>query len=241
MGVAYVSDADSTGPGSTVTSFAFTSYAISGTNPAVAIGIGLSDNTISVSSVVCSAGLTCADQGNGANNGLGVVAQNAAGSNNTRVEIWSLAAPSGTGTITVTFSGAVQYQANALLFSGADQATPCPAADATGTTGATNPLSVTPANLTANDAVVGFGANANDGDAPTFQQTQTFNNNTTIINAAGGYHLGTGAVSVSWGSPVAIDVMVAARVVAAASGPLSLSSKVDNALVRPFNMSQGRR
>lgn len=213
MAVAFTSDTDKTP--ATASSFTYTSFAVSGTNPVILVCIALfspGTGTFTVSSVVVSAGLTAGTPVEVKN------IQTSAGANGTFISIWAIPAPSGTGTITVTLSGSTAYQSNAILMSGADQTTPCPAADAASTSGVTNPLSVTPANLTANDAAVGMGGNGNDGDAPTFQQTQTFNNNTTSINAAGGYHLGTGAVSVNWGTASSIDSLVGVRVAAASAG-----------------------
>lgn len=210
MAVSYTSDTDKTP--ATGTSIAYTSFAVSGTNPVILLLIALNSATATVSSVVLSAGLT------GGTLVEVITIRNTQGANNTYLSIWAIPAPTGTGTITATLSASVPWQSNAILMAGADQTTPCPGADAVTATGVTNPLTVTPANLTANDAAVGIGANGNDGDAPTFNQTQTFNNNTTTINAAAGYHLGTGAVTVTWGTPSSVDAMAAVRVAAAAGG-----------------------
>jgi hypothetical protein len=214
VAVAYVSDTDKTP--ATGTSIAYTSFAVSGTNPVIVLIIAYYDaaTTTTVSGVAVSAGLT-------AGTPVEVVFRRCTANSGTAVSIWAIPAPSGTGTITATLSASVPWQSNAILLQGADQTTPCPTGDAASTDnagGATNPLSVTPANLTANDAAVGGGANGNGGDAPTFNQTETFNNNTSIVNLAAGYHLGTGAVTVTWGSQDAVDTLAAVRVVASAGG-----------------------
>lgn len=203
--VAYISDADKAP--ATAASFTFTSYAISGTNPVVVLLIALAGTIAAetVSSVAVSAGLTA---------GTPVEVKKLQTSASVIVSIWCIPAPTGTGTITVTLSASLAYQANAILMQGADQTTPCPLADGVTAAGITNPLTVTPTNLTANDAAVGAGGNAGAGDAPTFNQTQTFNDNTSAVNMAGGYHLGTGAVTVTWGTPDAVDTLVGIRVVA---------------------------
>src|SRR4029434_5384484 len=207
MAVAYVADTDQTP--ATAASITYSSFAVSGTDPVILVLTAVNKiGGVTVSNVAVSAGLSGTP--------ASIIAQSD-GSNSTYVSIWAIAAPSGTGTITVTLSGSAAYQSHALLMQGAHQTTPCPAADAVGTWGATNPLSLTPANLTAADAAVGMGANATDGDAPVWNQTQTYNNNSTTVNAAAGYHLGTGAVTVSYGNPVAVDTMAAVRVAAAAA------------------------
>jgi hypothetical protein len=209
MAVAYVSDTDQTP--ATAASFTYPSFAVSGTNPVILVLTAV--NTVAgatVTNVAVSAGLSGTPA-------AVIAVANTLVSGTTYVSVWAIAAPSGTGTITVTLSASAAYQSNAILFQGADQTTPCPGADAVSAQGATNPLSVTPANLTANDAAVGIGSNATDGDAPTWNQTQTFNNNSTSVNAAAGYHLGTGAVTVTWGSPVAADLLAAVRIAATAA------------------------
>lgn len=124
----------------------------------------------------------------------------------------------GTGTYTVTLGSSVAYQVTADYFTGTDTTTPCQDAVSSETNSGST-ITVTPANLTANDAAAGFGINATAGDAPTWNQTQTYNNNTTNVNMAGGYHLSTGSVSVTWGSFSSGDSgVLAARVVAGAGG-----------------------
>src|SRR6187549_1089896 len=139
MAVAYVSDTDKTP--TTGSSFTYTSFAVSGTNPVILVCIALDSTTATVSSVACSAGLTSGTP-------VEVKTQRSTGGNTaTWVSIWAIPAPSGTGTITVTLSASVPWQSNAILLSGADQTTPCPGADAGSASGSTpSPLSVTPAN-----------------------------------------------------------------------------------------------
>jgi hypothetical protein len=139
----------------------------------------------------------------------------------TYASIWAIPAPTaGSGTYSVTFSGSVQYQIAANYFTGCHQTTP--GTDGAFADGATpDPLSVTPANLTANDAAVGIGANANGGDAPVIQQTETYNDNSTNVNASAGYHLGTGAITCRWNNGAgtsAVDALIAVRIAAASGG-----------------------
>lgn len=216
MAVAYTSDFDFTP--ATGTSIQKTSYAISGTNPVVIFAIALKSTSATVSSVAVSAGLT---------SGTPVEVKTLRDGDNildSYVSLWAIPAPSGTGTITATLSASVPWQANLILFSGAHQTTPCPTGDAVSVDTNTTTMTLTPTNLTANDAAVGIGANT-DGDNPTWNQTQTFQNNTTAVNAAAGYHLGTGSVSITWGS-TGSQVMVAARIQEASGGATTISTGV---------------
>lgn len=213
MAVSFTSATASSGKNGTASSFTFTSYAVSGTNPAVLVKIVLLSPVganVTVTNVAASAGLTAASIAE-------VKALQADGgpAEGTFVSIWKVVAPSGTGTITVTLSGSTPYQAVAELWANCDQTDPAPAADAVATTTITNPLTVTPTNLTANDAASGMAGNGNTGDGPDFDQTETYKDNTTNVNASGGYHLGTGAVSCTWGSPAGCDVLVGVRLVVA--------------------------
>lgn len=212
MAVAYTNGSASSGKNGTAGSFTFTSVAVSGSNPAIIVKIALvsppSPGNFTVTNVACSAGLsgTCTEVKN---------VQIDAGGPGTFLSTWKIVAPSGTGTITVTLSGSTPYQAVYELWSGTDQTDPSPNVDAVTATGVTNPLTATPANLTANDAASGIGANGLDGDAPNFDQTDTYLDNTTNVNCSAGYHLGTGAVSCTWGSVSSVDAFLAVRVKAA--------------------------
>lgn len=235
MAVAFTSATASSGKNGTAASFTFTSFAVSGTNPAVLVKVALYSPTATpktVSSVGVSAGLSAASVTE-----IKTV-QNDAGADGTFISIWKLVAPSGTGTITVTLSASCPYQAVAELYSGCDQTDPSPLADAVTATGNTpNPLTVTPTNLTADDAASGFAANGGNGDAPDFDQTETYKDNTTNVNASGGYHLGTGAISCTWGSAGGADSFVAVRLVAAGGGGGGAAPVVAHTteLVRPFS------
>ena len=216
--VAYISDADDVNPGATSTSV-FTSFAVSGTNPAILIVIAM--RATSVSSVVLSAGLTSGTpylvktQTNG----------------NTTMEIWAIPAPTGTGTITVTLGTAATHQTNAILVQGADQTTPAPIADSASTTGSTSPLTVSPTNLTANDAVIYGGGQTDSGDAPLVADTQTFIGNSGTTNMSAGYRLGTGSVSVSWGIAAPTEVVVAARVQEPTTGAVIIPSILGDGII----------
>lgn len=200
--VAYVSDADKLNVVSG--NDAFTSFAVSGTNPTIIIVAAINSITASVSSVVLSAGLT------GGTPYLVKQQHSVAGA--TTMEIWAIPAPAGTGTITVSYSSSLNHQCNAILMQGADQTTPAIIAEAAATTGSVSPLSVTPSNLTANDAVV-YGGAIDGGDGPiAISGTETFNGNSTNVNMAAGYRLGTGSVSVTFNVTTTSEVMIGVRV-----------------------------
>ncbi len=216
MAVGYTSDTDAL-TDQTAGSVLYTGFAVSGVNPVIIVTTAFDSTTATVSSVVASAGLTSIDVGNGANNGLQIVTRRSdSGNNRTYVTAWALVKPAGTGTITVTFSASVAYESNALLLSGAHQATPCPTGDAVSSTTGTNPQTLTPTNLTANDAAVMIGANTVTGNAPAITTgTEIFNDNLGAVNAAAGYHLGTGVIAITWGTGSNDCASVAIRVVAA--------------------------
>jgi hypothetical protein len=209
MAVAYISDADGH---NTAAADAANGFVVSGTNPVIVVLIGLNSATATVSSVVCSAGLS------------GTATEVASVRNGTTfLSAWVVPAPSGTGTITVNFSASVDFDTNYILLQGADQTTPCPTGseNTESASGLTNPLVVTLNNVGANDATLGVGANTAGGDAPSFDGTssvETFNNNSGNINMAAGYRLGAGSVQTTWGSTTSTDTLLAIKVAAVGGG-----------------------
>ena len=186
----------------TAASVTSASWAIFGTNLAIIVYIGINSLTVTISSVTWSLGsgtpVSVKELLNGAN----------------RTAIWAIPAPtSGTGTYTVTFSASVDFNVAANYFTGADQTTPCPAGDAVSTSGITpNPLTVSPTNLTANDARVGVGTNNAPGDDPRISLTESYYQDSGNVNMSAGYALGTGTVSCTWGFATTSDTSVGARV-----------------------------
>jgi len=215
MAVAYISDADQT-PATSAT-ITYSSFAVSGSNPVIVVAVALKSATATVSSVVCSAGLT---------SGTPVEIKNFRGGTGdvltTFGSIWVIPAPVGTGTITVNLSASVPWQSNAILFSGADQTTPRSSGDAVtlqslSTDPSPNTLTVTPTNLTANDAAVIIGVSTSFGTITGVQQTVTYTDGGTDPNASVGYHLGTGSVSCLWSAFTGRqgeEVVVAIRLIA---------------------------
>lgn len=220
MSVAYVSDVDATGSTTPIT---IGSTAVGATaNPVIVVMVSLF--TTGGETVT---GVTW----NGASSGTPVNVKSLVNPTGPGyLSIWAIPAPVGTGTITVTLSANAEYSANAILFSGADQTTPCPAADAGSVSNddVSTTLSVTPANLTANDAAVGCGHNVNGGDGATLNQTVTLSNNAGFENSSFGYHLGTGAISVSWApGNQSHDAVVAARIAAASTSASPFAGTID--------------
>lgn len=133
--------------------------------------------------------------------------------------MWAIPAPTtGSGTYSVSISGSgASYQISADLFTGADQTTPCPTADATASSNnAVTSITLTPSNLTSSDGNAGIGANTTSGDVSSFSPNQTFLNDTTGVNAEAGYSLGTGSITANWtGVTGAVQAMVAVRIAAA--------------------------
>ena len=191
--------------GATGSSATSASWAISGSNLVIVVYVSINSLTATIDSVTWSLGSGTAVSV------LEVI------SGTSRTAIWAIPAPtSGTGTYTVTLSASVPYQIGANYFTGADQTTPCPAGDAASASGAIpNPLTVSPTNLTANDARVGVGANSVSGDDPRISLTETKYENSTSVNMSAGYSLGTGTVSCTWGLTATQDSLVGARVQAA--------------------------
>ena len=188
--------------GATGSSATSASWAISGSNLVIVVYVSINSLTATISSVTWSLG-----------SGTPVSIKEVI-ADTSRTAIWAIPAPtSGTGTYTVTLSASVPHQIGANYFTGADQTTPCPAGDAASAGGITpNPLTVSPTNLTANDARVGVGALSTLGDDPRISLTETKYENTTSVNMSAGYSLGTGTVSCTFGSAWNADTLVGARV-----------------------------
>lgn len=218
-------------PGTSGLDIVWIGAAVSGTNPAIVCLFSLVDATATITGVSVSAGLTA-----------GTPVEVISIRNGTAyISIWVIPAPAGTGTITATRSATVEFNANAILFQGAHQTTPCPGADAQSTTGSTSPLNVTCPNVTANDAIAGMGSVVG-GDNPQWTVgTQTFFENSDSLNSAAGYREGNGGATVTFGA-TGTEALAAVRVAAAAAGLINLPRVTAGAEIqRPFNMQRGRR
>lgn len=205
MAVAFVTHAAVTP--ATGSSFTRT-ITVSGTNPVLGISIGISSTggTAVVSSVTWSLGGSLSEIKN-----LRAVTTTTFGS------IWALAAPAaGAGTLTITLSASVPYQADAWVFSGADQTTPCPTGDAV--TSGTDDAVLTPTNLTANDATTGLGTNTVLGNAVSVAPNQRYLDLTTAVNLMTGDATGTTSLTFSNEDAPTFFAFVAVRIAAAGAG-----------------------
>lgn len=204
MAVAYVTHTQGTpGTGSSGTAV----VTVSGTNPHISVKIALHTTTVTVSSVTSS-------QSTGT-----IVLTKSSLNTNSRVYVYSIPAPAvATHTITVTLSGSADYNITATVFSGADQTTPQPAADAQASTSNGTPQTLTPTNLTANDASDAIGGN-NSGNWSTVTTNQRVLDNVSAEGAAVGDSTGTtGVTFTNDGGVGASDVAIVAVRIAAASG-----------------------
>ena len=188
MSVAYVSTKSLTpanGTGGVSSSWNISAAA----NPVIVIYIGC-DSAVTVTAVSWSLG-------------SGTPVQVCTTNNQTQCYgfIWVIPAPvSGTGTFTVTLSGATDYQISADLFSGAHQTNPCPSADAdTDNNGAASggpALTLTPTNVAAEDAMGATTTHTQTGDSAGWTTgTTSYEDNTTATNTLTGYRLATGSMT----------------------------------------------
>lgn len=208
MAVSYTSIVSQTP--ATASSFTYTSYVVSGTNPVILVLINVNHtaDVIPANAVTVSAGLT------------GTPVEIVTGrSNASLLSIWAIVAPSGTGTITVTLSESRAYQSSAILVNNADQTTPCPLGDAIFTPGdgILTTLVAAPTNLTANNLVVSLGGSGSP-NITGLDHTSIFLDVTTLPYTRIGYHAGTGSVSMTYSFAVTSMSLAAVRIVEASAG-----------------------
>lgn len=183
---------------------------VSGTNPVLGVSIGLASATATVSSVTWSLGGSLIEIKNlrfSVGNQLGYVS------------VWALAAPTaGAGTLTITLSTSVPFQADAWIFSGADQITPCPVGDAATAQG-DDQASLTPAptNLVANDASTGIGALVISGSPTSVTPNQRYLDTTTAVNIETGDATGTTNVTYNFATSNVVGA-ITVRIAAADGG-----------------------
>lgn len=187
------------------------SWTISGSNLGVFLHITTS-GTVTVSAVSSTLGGTASE----------VVSVQAPASNH-REAIWKLVAPTaGSGTYTVTLSGACTYHITATYFTGADQADPSPTGDAysLATTGQAASQAHNVLNLTANDASYGGGAvsDSNNGTV-SVSPNQTYAVDTGGgVDSEAGYATGTTQVTTVFFGGNDPMARVGVRIVAATGG-----------------------
>lgn len=196
-------------------------WAISGANLAIIVQVTFLSTSITVTSVSWSLGSGTPIKIKSIRGGSG---------NATTVELWAIPAPvSGTGTITVNLSSSTQFNCNADYFTGADQTTPCPTADAVTDVTATNVYTLTPANLSSGDAASSGSANSSElisSVAP----NQTLIDNSGNVDIGTGYRIGVGSITVTMSGSSNSHANVAVRI--AAAGAV-------RGLFRPPNLATG--
>lgn len=184
-----------------------------GSNPVILIGISLNSSLDSVSSITTT--------GFGGVTGSRVKNSNA---NTENMEIWVIVAPpaSTTGTITINISASEsQWSYSWTVYSGADQTNPCPSGDAVINT--TNNISVTltPTNLTANDAT--FGAESDRAAISSISPNQRYLDNSPVVSYAAGDATGTTGVTFTNQNTSASGDRVAVRIVSASAGDILMA------------------
>lgn len=178
---------------------------VAGTDPVLMVGVALKSATETVSALSWSLG------------GGTPVLVKAARTGTAYSAIWKIPAPAaGAGTLTVTLSGSVVWQADVALFVGADQTDPSPAADGVSSTVNTQTtVTLTPTNLRSNDASFGIGG-SDQFDPTGVTPNQIYLNATTAINLQTGYATGTTGVGFTYSDPGSNNyARVAVRIVAA--------------------------
>lgn len=161
------------------------SMTISGTHPVIVVGAIFQDAAITISSATWSLGSS--------SNSQIILAR---GGSNVTTAIACIVAPTtGSGTVTLTLSGAPagNYTFNVDWFTGADQTTPCAGGDAVSVVTGSNPHTLTPANMTSNDAEWGVTGDTSDC-ITSVTPNQTLSDCAPTVASAGGYRLGTGSI-----------------------------------------------
>lgn len=173
---------------------------VSGTNPVLLIDVGMDSTTATVSSVSWSLG-----------SGTPVEVKNSR-SGTAFASVWAIPAPgAGAGTVTVNKSAAaINHQIDVSCFSGADQTTPCPTADAVADT--LDGGSLTPAHLAAGDATNGCAVNTIAGNPAGVSPNSRYVNTTTSINIEAGDATGATGLTYTTNGGGASIAKVAVRI-----------------------------
>jgi hypothetical protein len=149
-----------------------TSFTCTGVDTALLFDISLHSTTVSVTSVTWSAG------------GTPTRVKRQASSSGAVAEIWGVIPTNGSGSATAHFSASVLCAGSLCLFVNADQTTPFPTADAVSSTSTAASVTLTPANLGANDASNGIAVNVINGNWNTLTTNQR-----TVDNASDPGHI----------------------------------------------------
>lgn len=213
--------------GTSITSPSITTPA---TNPVLVVSVGLDSATAVVNSLTLTGFSGTSSEVKNVRNG------------NTFVSIWVVAGPTAStaGTVKANLSASVPAQLTVTALSGADQTTPCPTTDAqtASDTGAGSQINrtVTPLNLTANDATVGAAYNTVAGNWTSVTTNSRYVDNAGDPGAGVGDSSGTTGVSwVNDGGSGGKLGYVAARVKVPAGGAFSgITATISNLLIQNF-------
>lgn len=188
----------------TTSSTAAHAITISGSNPVLVVGTGIATATATVLSAVWDLG-----------GGTSVEIKNLEVISTQYNSVWCVPAPTaGAGTLTITYSTSIPHQSDVMLYSGADQTTPCPTGDVVSSISNATSVTLTPTNLTASDASVGVGVNVTDN--PTgVTPNSSYLNTTTSVNLQTGYNTGTTGATFHYDVSGDSHDMIAIRIVAA--------------------------
>jgi hypothetical protein len=182
-------------------------FTIAGSNLAIIVGITFYTAGTSVSSVSWSLG-----------SGTAVKIADTAIATGGTSQIWAIPAPTaGTGTISVALTSSIglAWRFCAAYFTGADQTTP--ATDPVINTVSQANFTLTPANLTANDASFGEGNNNNGNMTSAGANQLLVDNSTTTVSTATSYSTGTASITFVAADSGGGKAMSACRIAAAAS------------------------
>lgn len=206
-------------PGTGVNTGASPSITTPATNPVVIVKVGLKDAGLTV--VVSSLTIT----GFGGTASEVVFVRNAVGGE--AVSIWKIVAPTPNtaGTVQANLSSSEPFQMTVETWSGAHQTDPSPTGDAVTSVDATNPHTLTPTNLTADDASSGAEGNGGAMDLSAVSPTSDYLDNTTAINFGAGHATGTTGVTFA-GTGSNVYVKAAVRIVAAAAAGLTAAQEL---------------
>jgi hypothetical protein len=184
-----------------------------GLSPTIIGAVAISSATITVTSATWSLGGTPAQ----------VSSSRSAG--NVLVSIWAVPAPTtGNGSFRFGYSASGHVNGIITCYTGANQSTPSAAADRVTSVSVSTNITLTPANLTANDATFLLAANVTNGNWNSTTPSQLNVDNTNSPGYIAGYATGTAGVhqfndgTISAGN----DMQMAVRIQAAAAGGSAL-------------------
>jgi len=192
---------------------------VSGANPVLIVDIAINDATATVTSVTWSLG-----------SGTTVEVKTARGTE-AFASVWAVPAPApGAGTLTYNLSATKNNTGNISLYTGADQTTPCPLADAVSSVAQLTSETLTPANLTASDAAAGHCVATVSGDVTGVTPNQDFLDIGADMDMGAGHANGTTGVTFAYADTSSHSAKVAVRIAAAGGGGGAASGSIPRSL-----------